>query len=214
MRLFDLLSPKWQKTLGEVEGQLDQIGQQLAKVRSINPKPELIFNALGNAPGQFRVILVGQDPYPNAHHAMGLAFSVPPKSSDLPPTLKNIQREFAADTGKSLKPDLTYWRDNGVLLLNRILTCETGKSLSHENLGWQTITDQVINAVITQNPDAVGILWGNYAAQVSKYFNPDLLIKSAHPSPLSAHRGFLGSKPFTKTNELLIGSGQKPIDWA
>lgn len=214
MRLFDYLSPEWQKTLGAVEGQLAQISTQLGKAQLINPRPELIFSALGAAPSHFRVILVGQDPYPKAQHAMGLAFSVPPNSTELPPTLKNIQKEFAEDIGKSLNPDLTIWRERGVLLLNRILTCETGKSLSHENLGWQLVTEQVMKAVIVQNPNTVGILWGNYAAQVEKLFNPELIIKSAHPSPLSAHRGFFGSKPFTKANELLLRTGQKPINWA
>ena len=110
--------------------------------------------------------------------------------------------------------DLSHWLDQGVMLLNRILTCQTGLSLSHKELGWQQITSQIIKAVVKANPKTVAILWGNYAQEVGELFEPNLVLMSAHPSPLSSHRGFVGSKPFTKANQLLLKTGQHPVDWA
>ena len=214
MWLWESLSNPWQKALLEVKSEIDAIEMALVQQGSFNPGQEKTFYALGQNPEQFRVVIVGQDPYPNPNHAMGLAFSIPNDHESIPPTLRNIQREFENDLGKSLGSDLSSWKDSGVLLLNRILTCRTNESLSHEKLGWQTITNQIITAVLLANPNAVAILWGNYAAAVEPLFKPNLVIKSVHPSPLSSHRGFLGSKPFTKANQLLVDTGQQPINWA
>ena len=214
MDLFAQLSSQWQLALASVKNDISRINEQLDESSSINPVQNKIFNALGQSPDQFRVIIVGQDPYPNAEHAMGLAFSVPAESVTVPPSLKNIQQELASDVGVIGKQDLTSWRSEGVLLLNRILTCETGKSLSHKSIGWQMVTTEIINQVLKANKNTVAILWGKYAQETADMFNPELVIKSVHPSPLSAHRGFLGSKPFSKVNKLLVNTRQDPINWA
>lgn len=213
MQIWDLLPTDWRDELESKRQRIDQIGEDLSKFSSINPNPSNIFRALGQSPKDFRVVIVGQDPYPDSNFATGLAFSVPVEVLRTPASLKNIQQEFYADLGKLLGNDLSPWISQGVLLLNRILTCSTGSSLSHKNLGWQEVTDEVVRAVVRHNPNTVAILWGNSANELNKFFNQDLVISSAHPSPLSAHRGFFGSRPFSKANALLSSTGQKPIDW-
>ena len=214
MWLWGSLSKPWQKALLEVKPEIEAIEKALVQQGSFNPGKEKVFNALGQSPDDFRVVIVGQDPFPNPDHAMGLAFSVPSELKSVPPTLRNIQKEFESDLGKNLGNDLSAWKDSGVLLLNRILTCRSEESLSHEKLGWQSVTNQIITAVLEVNPNAVAILWGNYASAVEPLFKPKLVLKSVHPSPLSSHRGFFGSKPFTKANQLLVDTGQQPINWA
>ena len=214
MWLWESLSKPWQEALLEVKSEIEVIEKALDQQGSFNPGNKRVFSALDQSPAHFRVVIIGQDPYPNPSHAMGLAFSIPSNQESIPPTLRNIQKEFENDLGKSLGLDLSTWKDSGVLLLNRILTCKPNESLSHEKLGWQSVTNQIISAVVQANPNVVAILWGNYAAAVKPLFRPELVIKSVHPSPLSSHRGFFGSKPFTKANQLLLDTGQQPIDWA
>lgn len=219
MQLWHLLSTDWQDALLAVKPDLAKIGSELAKSKSVNPEPEKIFAALGNSPKEFRVVIVGQDPYPNSNHAMGLAFSIPSNQLKIPPSLRNIQKEFADDLGLKAPNDLTIWRDSGVLLINRILTCESGIALSHSSLGWQKVTAEIVNAVLKSNPNAVGVLWGNSAQELSHCFLPEFLVSSVHPSPLSANRttgkdSFFGSKPFSRVNQLLVNSDQLPIKWA
>lgn len=214
MWLWESLSRPWQQALLEAKPEIAAIEQALEKQGSFNPGKGKVFAALGDSPKQFRVVIVGQDPYPNSDHAMGLAFSIPSEQKSVPPTLRNIQKEFQSDLGVSLGSNLSSWKDAGVLLLNRILTCKPEESLSHAKIGWQSVTNQIITAVLEANPNTVAILWGNQAAAVEPLFKPALVIKSVHPSPLSAHRGFFGSKPFTKANELLVDTGQQPINWA
>lgn len=213
VQIWESLSPSWQEALTAQRPRIEEIGMALDGFTEINPSPENIFRALGDSPQDFRVVIVGQDPYPDKHFATGLAFSVPHEVSRIPPSLKNIQTEFAVDVGRPLGNDLSNWVSEGVLLLNRILTCTTGSSLSHKNLGWQEVTNAVISAVVTANSNTVAILWGNYANELAKYFDSELIISSVHPSPLSAHRGFFGSKPFSKANELLIQTNQQPLNW-
>lgn len=213
MQIWDLLPTDWRDELESKRQRIDQISEALSDFKSINPNSSNIFRALGQSPKDFRVVIVGQDPYPDSNFATGLAFSVPVEVLRTPASLKNIQQEFYADLGKLLGNDLSPWISQGVLLLNRILTCSTGSSLSHKNLGWQEVTDEVVRAVVRHNPNTVAILWGNSANELNKFFNQDLVISSAHPSPLSAHRGFFGSRPFSKANALLSSTGQKPIDW-
>lgn len=218
MDLWSQLSPEWQKALSEVQDLVESIGEKLEKVPSINPDPKFIFRALGASPRDFRVILLGQDPYPNAQYAMGLACSVPISVKKLPPSLKNIQAEYLADLGKAAPQDLTPWSKGGVLLLNRILTCETGKTLSHKDFGWQKVTEEIVKSVLEVNPDAIGLLWGNKAQELADLFKSDCVVVSVHPSPLSAYPrdgkpGFFGSKPFSKVNAALKETGQNPIDW-
>ena len=214
MWLWESLTNAWQQALLEIKPEIQAIELELDRQGIFNPGKEKVFQALGQSPMDFRVVIVGQDPYPNPNHAMGLAFSIPSNEKSVPPTLRNIQKEFESDIGKPLSNDLSAWSKSGVLLLNRILTCRPEESLSHEKLGWQSITNQIITAVVENNPKAVAILWGNYAAAVEPLFRSELIIKSVHPSPLSSHRGFFGSKPFSKTNQLLADTGQQPISWA
>lgn len=181
------------------------------------PGPERLFAALDIlAPEQVRVVILGQDPYPNASHAMGLAFSVPPQLRPLPRSLGNIHKELLADLGQSRSHgDLSAWCDQGVLLLNPVLSVPEGESHGHKALGWQVLTRQIL-AEVAQRPTAF-VLWGRPAqafAQPLLAQDHHLILTSAHPSPLSASRGFFGSKPFSRINFWLQSRGEDPIDWS
>jgi uracil-DNA glycosylase len=189
---------------------LAQISKNLTS--SFIPEQQSIFRALQISPDKVSVVIVGQDPYPNAKHAMGLAFSTPAGVAPLPKSLKNIFTELNNDLSiDRSNGDLSDWANQGVLLLNRSLTVEPGKSDSHSNLGWQNFTEKIIQAAA--NNGALAILWGNEAQKVSNLFADNDVFKSAHPSPLSAYRGFFGSKPFSKVNNRLIEKGLIPIKW-
>jgi len=189
---------------------LAQISKNLTS--SFIPEQQSIFRALQISPDKVTVVIVGQDPYPNAKHAMGLAFSTPTGVAPLPKSLKNIFTELNNDLAiDRSNGDLSDWASQGVLLLNRSLTVEPGKSDSHSNLGWQDFTEKIIQAAA--NNGALAILWGNEAQKVSNIFAATDVFKSAHPSPLSAYRGFFGSKPFSKVNKRLIEKGLTPIKW-
>ena len=189
---------------------LAQISKNLTS--SFIPEQQSIFRALQIPPDQVKVVIVGQDPYPNAKHAMGLAFSTPAGVAPLPKSLKNIFTELNNDLAiDRSNGDLSDWANQGVLLLNRSLTVEPGKSDSHSNLGWQDFTEKIIQAAAKNG--ALAILWGNEAQKVSNLFADTDVFKSAHPSPLSAYRGFFGSKPFSKVNKRLIEKGLIPIKW-
>jgi uracil-DNA glycosylase len=189
---------------------LAQISRNLTS--SFIPEQQSIFRALQISPDKVTVVIVGQDPYPNAKHAMGLAFSTPAGVAPLPKSLKNIFTELNNDLAiDRSNGDLSDWANQGVLLLNRSLTVEPGKSDSHSNLGWQDFTEKIIQAAA--NNGALAILWGNEAQKVSNLFAATDVFKSAHPSPLSAYRGFFGSKPFSKVNKRLIEKGLIPIKW-
>lgn len=185
---------------------------------SIYPPAPLMFNALNLTPlSQVKVVILGQDPYHGPGQAMGLSFSVP-KAIPKPPSLNNLLKEMASDIGiaPSKHGDLTYWAQQGVLLLNSSLTVREGEPNSHQNKGWEQFTDAVIDVVNEQTEHTVFILWGSKAQKKGKYINTDkhLILTAVHPSPLAANRGgFFGSKPFSKTNDYLIQHGQKPIDW-
>ena len=189
---------------------LAQISKNLTS--SFIPEQQSIFRALQIPPDQVKVVIVGQDPYPNPKHAMGLAFSIPAGVAPLPKSLKNIFTELNNDLAiDRSNGDLSDWVNQGVLLLNRSLTVEPGKSDSHSNLGWQDFTEKIIQAAA--NNGALAILWGNEAQKVSNLFAATDVFKSAHPSPLSAYRGFFGSTPFSKVNKRLIEKGLIPIKW-
>ena len=161
-----------------------------------------------------RVVIVGQDPYPHAEDACGLAFSVPiGRSRALPPTLRNILTELADDIGPSSASggDFSPWVSQGVVLLNRILTTEAGTSLAHNDWGWQEITTDIFRHLVERG--SVAILWGNFARELSAIVPSTHRIESAHPSPLSSYRGFFGSKPFSRANQILVDSGRAPIAW-
>lgn len=185
---------------------------------SIYPPAPLIFNALNLTPlSKVKVVILGQDPYHGPGQAMGLSFSVP-KTIPKPPSLNNVLKEMAQDIGTtpSKHGDLTYWAQQGVLLLNSSLTVKESEPNSHQNAGWEQFTDKVIDVVNEQTEHTVFILWGSKAQKKGKYIDTDrhLILTAVHPSPLAANRGgFFGTKPFSKTNDYLKQHGQTPIDW-
>ena len=183
----------------------------------IYPKPSEWFAALDLTPiEKVRVVILGQDPYHGAGQAHGLSFSVQ-SGVRIPPSLMNIYKELANDLG--IKPTqhgtLTRWAEQGVLLLNSVLTVEAGKAASHQGKGWERFTDAVIKLLNDHQHHVVFMLWGNYAQKKAAFVDQTrhLVLASAHPSPLSAHNGFLGSKPFSKANAYLTAHGHRPIDW-
>ena len=179
------------------------------------PPPAQVFAALTACPpDDTRVIILGQDPYPTPGHAHGLAFSVEPDVRPLPRSLKNIYAELQSDLGAAPQDgDLRFWAAQGVLLLNTALTVEAGQPGSHAKLGWSRLTEQVL-ATLSDRPRAF-VLWGAHAQSFEKHITgPDhFILRSAHPSPLSARRGFFGSRPFSRVNEWLMDKGQTPINW-
>jgi len=206
--LVRLLPEPWHKIVNL------QILESLSKSlpEQFVPDQEDIFRALSIPPAQVKVVIVGQDPYPNPKYAMGMAFSVRENTNPLPASLKNIFTELEDDLGyKRTNGDLSDWKDQGVLLLNRSLTVDAHDSNSHINLNWSQVTEPIIESVARNG--AIGILWGNQAAIAGKYFRKENVLTSAHPSPLSAHRGFLGSKPFSKVNQILESKGKTGITW-
>lgn len=190
--------------------------------KTIFPAPQNIFKAFEYAPDNIRCIILGQDPYHEKGQAMGLAFSVP-NGVKCPPSLRNIKKEIAADIGDVdlSGTDLTPWAEQGVFLLNAVLTVEEGKANSHAKLGWERFVSVLLDRLCKSGKTPLAaILWGTFAQKIGndienlKAFRPIKVVKSAHPSPLSAHRGFLGSKPFSQVNEFLSCNGAAPIDWS
>ena len=184
---------------------------------TVFPKSEDVFNALLLTPYQdIRVVILGQDPYHNDGQAMGLSFSVP-DGVKLPPSLVNIYKELATDIGKEPPKtgDLTRWAEQGVLLLNSVLTVRAHQAASHQAKGWEEFTDAILREVNEKPEHVVFILWGGFARKKKSLIDASkhTVIESAHPSPLSAYNGFFGSKPFSKTNDALKTHGQKPIKW-
>lgn len=183
----------------------------------IFPAGAEIFNALNSTPiAQVKVVILGQDPYHGPGQAHGLCFSVKPGVA-IPPSLRNIYKELAADLG-FLPPttgSLQSWADQGVLMLNAVLTVEAGKAAAHQGKGWEQFTDRVVAVLNEQREHLVFILWGSYAQRKGQIINRDrhLVLESPHPSPLSASRGFFGNHHFSRANEYLIANGQLPIDW-
>ena len=191
---------------------------QKAQGKTILPPASLWFNALNSTPfDTLKVVILGQDPYPTPGHAHGLCFSVMPEVKPLPKSLLNINKELMQDLGidNSHTGYLQGWADQGVLLLNAVLTVERGKPNSHQGRGWETFTDAIIQKINQQKEHVVFILWGAYAQKKGVHIDTSrhFIIKSAHPSPLSAHRGFFGSKPFSKTNQYLHKVGKQAVNW-
>jgi uracil-DNA glycosylase len=163
-----------------------------------------------------RVLIVGQDPYPTPGHPIGLSFAVDRAVRPVPRSLQNIYRELADDLGLAAPPhgDLTGWAAHGIMLLNRVLTVQAGASGSHRGKGWEAVTEQAIRALVARGGPLVAILWGRDAASLKPLLGTTPTISSAHPSPLSAHNGFFGSRPFSRANELLVAQGGAPVDWS
>jgi len=185
--------------------------------KTIYPAAKNIFNAFNLCPiDDVRVVIIGQDPYHEPGQAHGLCFSVE-SGVDLPPSLVNIYKEIESDLGhKSItNGDLTAWAKQGVLLLNATLTVRAHTAASHSGAGWETFTDAVIKTLAQNRKNIVYMLWGSFAQKKAEFVNPDenLILKSAHPSPLSAYRGFFGNHHFSRANEYLVAHGKSPIDW-
>ena len=209
----DQLHPGWRELLKGSLDLLDRIEDQL-KVDTYLPAHDDVMKSLTFDPTQAKVLILGQDPYPSGIDAMGLAFSTARTDGKLPASLKNIYRELVDDLGVShpTSGDLSPWCKRGVILLNRSLTCAEGESNSHKDLGWREFTDQVVDVLAQQG--VVAILWGANAQEVEHYFPKSDTVISVHPSPLSAYRGFFGSKPFSRANQILAAKGRDPIDWS
>lgn len=188
--------------------------QAVEPVLAYLPVRSEIFAALAQPFNKVRVLILGQDPYPNAGDAMGLSFSVSP-GQPIPASLRNIYTELQEDLGiaPANHGDLRAWSKQGVLLLNRVLTVEPGQPKSHSRLGWQKITDAIITALASRDQPLVAILWGKDAQAVKPLLADATCVESAHPSPLAAYRGFFGSRPFSRVNEILEAQGEAPIHW-
>ena len=184
--------------------------------KTIFPRKELVFSAFATDLNEVKVVILGQDPYHTPGAAEGLAFSVPPRQP-IPPSLINIYKEIDADIGKHANPtgSLRNWQKQGVLLLNTVLTVEAHKAGSHRGKGWETFTDRIISILNEREKPMVFILWGAPARRKKAMITnkAHLIIESPHPSPLSAYRGFFGSRPFSRANEFLKSTGQEPINW-
>jgi uracil-DNA glycosylase len=215
------MADDWAVALGDVEAQIHAMGDFLrAEVKAgkrFLPAPENIFRAFQTPLKDVKVLIVGQDPYPDPRYPVGLSFSVQPTVSPIPQSLQNIYQEIVSDVGGAVPPngDLSVWAEQGVMLLNLTLTVEVGKPNSHQNKGWEQITAAAIKALNDRDRPLVAILWGNNARQLKTFLaNPKIkIIESPHPSPLSAHRGFFGSKPFSQTNNYLSEQNLPPIKW-
>ncbi|WP_019883497.1 MULTISPECIES: uracil-DNA glycosylase [unclassified Methylophilus] len=217
------LDPSWQTHIG---AEFDKPYMQTLKTflqqekvagKTIFPPGPLIFNAFNHTPfDKVRVVIIGQDPYHGPGQAHGLSFSVPPGVA-LPPSLMNIFKEIQADLGVRMSGsgDLTAWADQGVLLLNATLTVQLANAGSHQNRGWEQFTDAAIAALNQHREGLVFVLWGSYAQKKGAMIDPNkhLVLKSVHPSPLSAHRGFFGNHQFSNINQYLSSKGQAPINW-
>jgi uracil-DNA glycosylase len=215
--LSELIDPGWAQALAPVEREIRAMGDvlraELAAGRAYLPAGEHVLRAFTRPFSDVRVLIVGQDPYPTPGHAVGLSFSVAPTVRPLPRSLQNIYRELSADLGVAPPPhgDLSAWADRGVLLLNRVLTVCPGSPGSHRGKGWEAVTDQAIRALVARGGPLVAILWGRDAQSLTPLLGDTPRIASAHPSPMSADRGFFGSRPFSRANALL---GDHAVDWS
>ena len=212
MRLFEQLPQEWRDFLGLKSNFFNGLEEKI-NFKNVNPSFNNIFRAFDLHPEAVKVVLIGQDPYPNRNDAMGLAFSVERKSGPLPKSLQNIKKELSSDLGIEISNsgDLTPWQREGVLLLNSILTTEPGKSAVHTGLGWEVFTTRVISKLNERK--VIFLLWGNHAQNFAKLVSEDRKVIGVHPSPLSAYRGFFGSKPFSAVNEKLKDLDLEPINW-
>ncbi|PPG39408.1 uracil-DNA glycosylase [Pseudoclavibacter sp. RFBA6] len=213
------LDQGWASALESEAATLAQIDLRLeAEVeagRGFLPAAQHVLRAFTQPLDQVRVLIVGQDPYPTPGHPIGLSFATDTHVRPLPRSLANIYRELHDDLGiePAVSGDLSRWSEQGVLLLNRVLTVSPGAAGSHRGLGWQAVTDAAIAALVARQTPLVAILWGKDAQALAPMLGETPRIESPHPSPLSASRGFFGSRPFSRANELLRDQGAAPVDW-
>jgi uracil-DNA glycosylase len=217
--LSELVASDWAEALRPVEGNITELGEflraEIAEGRGYLPSGDNILRAFRQPMADVRVLVVGQDPYPTPGHPVGLSFSVAPDVRRLPGSLVNIFTEYSADLGfpRPSTGDLSPWSERGVMLLNRVLTVQPGKPGAHRGKGWEQVTDQAIRALAARGGPLVAILWGNDARNLAPLLGGTPTVQSAHPSPMSADRGFFGSRPFSRADQLLQQQGGQPVDW-
>lgn len=218
--LAEIVDPGWAQALDPVAEDIARAGDflraEIAAGRGYLPVGEKVLRAFTIPLESVRVLVVGQDPYPTPGHPIGLSFAVAPDVRPLPPSLRNIFRELVDDVGvpAPTNGDLTPWAQQGVMLLNRVLTVRPGAPASHQGIGWEAVTDRAIEVLAERGGPLVAILWGRGARSLRPRLGEVPVIESAHPSPLSARSGFFGSKPFSRANALLVEQGADPIDWS
>ena len=215
-----LMASDWATALAPVDDRIAAMGRflraELAAGRAYRPAGDRVFRAFQRPLADVRVLIVGQDPYPNPGHAIGLSFAVDAHVRPLPPSLRNIYQELGSDLGLTMPAhgDLTAWADRGVMLLNRVLTVTPHQSNSHRGRGWEEVTSCAIDVLAARGGPLAAILWGSHAQSLKGQLGPVPWVESPHPSPLSAHRGFFGSRPFSRVNRLLTDQGGEPVDWS
>jgi uracil-DNA glycosylase len=217
--LAEVVEAGWAEALAPVADRITAMGEflraEIAAGRRYLPAGQHILRAFNQPFADVRVLIVGQDPYPTPGHPIGLSFAVERDVRPIPRSLQNIYRELRSDL--AIEPpdhgDLTTWAEHGVLLLNRCLTVAPGLSASHRGKGWEAVTDQAIRALVARGTPLVAILWGRDAQTLCPLLGAVPALESAHPSPMSADRGFFGSRPFSRANQLLIEQGADPVDW-
>lgn len=218
--LAELVDPGWASALEPVAATIAGLGDflraEVAAGRPYLPAGSRVLRAFEAPFDDVRVLIVGQDPYPTPGHPVGLSFAVDPAVRPVPRSLQNIYTELASDLALTVPAngDLSPWAEHGVLLLNRVLTVRPGAPGSHRGKGWESVTEAAIRALVARDKPLVAILWGRDAASLAPMLGDTPTIMSAHPSPLSAHRGFFGSRPFSRANALLEGLGAEPVDWS
>lgn len=217
--LRTLVEAGWATALEPVHDNIRRMGDflrsEIAAGRTYLPKGEQVLRAFQQPFADVRILIVGQDPYPTPGHPVGLSFSVDPQVRRLPGSLLNIFSEYSEDLGYPAPStgDLSPWTERGVLLLNRVLTVAPRKPGAHRGKGWEAVTDQAIRALAARGTPLVAILWGRDARNLAPLLDGTPRIESAHPSPMSAHNGFFGSRPFSRANALLERQGAAPVDW-
>lgn len=218
--LTELMAADWAAALQPVAETITAMGvflrEEVAAGHAYLPAGENILRAFAEPMADVKVLITGQDPYPTPGHAMGLSFSTAPNVRPLPRSLVNIYAELQSDLGiaPAATGDLTPWANQGVLLLNRVLTVRPGTPASHRRKGWEAVTEQAIRALVARDKPLVAILWGRDAQSLKPMLDAVPTIESAHPSPLSASRGFFGSRPFSRANALLADQGAAPVNWS
>ena len=215
-----LMAPDWAEALAPVDEQISSMGrflrEEIGAGRSYLPAGDRVFRAFQRPMADVRVLIVGQDPYPTPGHPIGLSFAVDADVRPIPRSLANIYQELRTDLGLETPAhgDLTAWAEQGVMLLNRSLTVRPGTPASHRGKGWERVTDCAIGALARRGGPCVAILWGRDAQGLKPMLAPIPYVESVHPSPLSASRGFFGSRPFSRVNQLLVEQGGTAVDWS